>query len=744
MKKLEALKRQVVALLLAWHMPINVSLRCTQSSKSIHMRSKKDFEFGGSSDGATLRTLDLSLVCSFLSQAGYIQPSEWSDWIKTSARTPFVTIRGAISLRPAPSRHVQFISLGFRPIISETGCNVLFDEVNRLFASSSFGNQADVSDNEDGRDAKRRKVGRFKKDGFTNKQLKGGGKGVDKWPMFYICIEMHRTHISYEGDVEKLGEGTLTGLIKVLRAMVTGFLDENHFQPRAKLRVRKRPETKAPDILGIKANLQTPRVDAAPLKASRQLQDDDVFGTWSRIKSGIRVKSSGESPLTCAFESQKAKVDSTPTANLESGSSVASIIEASIEPQINEGPINASEETMVEWRNPVSGATVMVNARTGLVVQKLSSIRPATAPSRLSFPKGPKSSNSNATITVGVARSTAITTSSATATPEARSRSNDFLRRWKNPVFAAAEESIPQVSLDGPSPETSDILHGRRHCCSDTDIQKAFTQASSTFTAKLTRQALKNARVIAQVDQKFILVCMSANPTTPTEARDQQLLVLIDQHAADERIRVEALLADLNASPSSLPKPLVFEIPDRELPLLARHIPYFASWGIIYTVIQTPTAPLKCKITVTSLPTPIAERCRIEPKLLIDLLRGEAWKRDELGLTTPKPLDQSSTTTIATATATKEDWLKRLSTCPRGLLDMLNSRACRSAIMFNDRLEMEECQMLVGRLGECRFPFQCAHGRPSMVPLVEVGEGEGGGGGDEGVGFGEAWGRWKG
>lgn len=43
--------------------------------------------------------------------------------------------------------------------------------------------------------------------------------------------------------------------------------------------------------------------------------------------------------------------------------------------------------------------------------------------------------------------------------------------------------------------------------------------------------------------------------------------------------------------------------------------------------------------------------------------------------------------------------------------------------MFNDVLSTEECRLLVDRLAGCAFPFQCAHGRPSMVPLVDIGGG---------------------
>jgi DNA mismatch repair protein MLH3 len=42
--------------------------------------------------------------------------------------------------------------------------------------------------------------------------------------------------------------------------------------------------------------------------------------------------------------------------------------------------------------------------------------------------------------------------------------------------------------------------------------------------------------------------------------------------------------------------------------------------------------------------------------------------------------------------------------------------------MFNDPLTTEQCSDLVQRLAACAFPFQCAHARPSMVPLVHLGQ----------------------
>lgn len=61
----------------------------------------------------------------------------------------------------------------------------------------------------------------------------------------------------------------------------------------------------------------------------------------------------------------------------------------------------------------------------------------------------------------------------------------------------------------------------------------------------------------------------------------------------------------------------------------------------------------------------------------------------------------------------------------RGILpltvhNVLASQACHGAIKFNDVLNKEECCSLVSSLSSCRLPFQCAHGRPSIVPLADL------------------------
>jgi DNA mismatch repair protein MLH3 len=255
---------------------------------------------------------------------------------------------------------------------------------------------------------------------------------------------------------------------------------------------------------------------------------------------------------------------------------------------------------------------------------------------------------------------------------------------------------------------------------------------------------LRAVEVIAQVDHKFILAKVPTNTEANGDSHNTCLLI-VDQHAADERCRVEALMRDyfvvepvmvkdvqklnqthtqrtLRACTELLEKPLKFDISHQDATQLLHALKFFEYWGISYQIIYPQLAPTGSKakaavcLEVTKLPPSIVERCRLEPRLLIELLRKEAWRLDEDGRGAIHTPNSNHTSDIS-----ELHWLSRFHGCPQGILDMLNSRACRSAIMFNDHISHEDCVDLLERLAECTFPFQCAHGRPSMIPLLHLG-----------------------
>ena len=322
--------------------------------------------------------------------------------------------------------------------------------------------------------------------------------------------------------------------------------------------------------------------------------------------------------------------------------------------------------------------------------------------------------------------------------PRIGSWTEGLLASWENPVFHRTEEGIPQVSLVSPA------LGANGHRCSHLDLDTAFKEAFSFFAAKLSKEELRHASVLAQVDTKYILVRMSQKSVTA--ANTDEVLVLIDQHAADERIGIETLLADLCRPPSPqlrnfrsslglasdidtvrLLKPLTLTVPVREHALFTSNAQHFANWGILFEP-SRPISPTSANrqdsytIAILTLPAGIAERCRLDPKQLTDLMRAEVWKLADTGTRTSKSNRKAAD--IGHPSLPDRNWLKQIRDCPQGILDMLNSRSCRSAIMFNDKLTLEECEVLVAKLADCAFPFQCAHGRPSMVPLVGLGSAE--------------------
>jgi DNA mismatch repair protein MLH3 len=60
------------------------------------------------------------------------------------------------------------------------------------------------------------------------------------------------------------------------------------------------------------------------------------------------------------------------------------------------------------------------------------------------------------------------------------------------------------------------------------------------------------------------------------------------------------------------------------------------------------------------------------------------------------------------------------STPPPGVLRVLRSKACRTAIMFGQRLSQQQGGQLLRQLSDTQLFWCCAHGRPTGVPLVDL------------------------
>ncbi|ORY45425.1 hypothetical protein LY90DRAFT_671538 [Neocallimastix californiae] len=63
---------------------------------------------------------------------------------------------------------------------------------------------------------------------------------------------------------------------------------------------------------------------------------------------------------------------------------------------------------------------------------------------------------------------------------------------------------------------------------------------------------------------------------------------------------------------------------------------------------------------------------------------------------------------------------RKLDFIPSSIYDILCSLACHKAIKFDDPLNLKECREIVEQMPSLKFPFQCAHGRPTIIPLINL------------------------
>ena len=806
-KELENLKNSLVALLLAWSRPLKLKLFDAATSTKWQIRLcpgnfsyTEETQPGTATDRIHFR---LDWIGSLLAQAEFVARSSLSSWVTASACTPLLYIRAAISLEPAPTKRVQFISIGKWPIHRKHDSSLLFDEVNRMFALSGFGAAEDDVDISEEERQRRSKDRRFKVDEHTMRQLRGLGRGVDRWPMFYIRITT-KTEECLSGlmdSSESVGEADqfLHKILDLLHTLLRRFLEEHNFRPSARRRTRSTLRMAMPHNDSSVSDEQQEGlrsvVDSS--KLSRQLASSEAtaqshrpisqraatggpFEQWSRIKSGsirglegllrglpgskglAQVESRCDTPSSISqdreskislglsalaqaesraileddiqvllrdLEDDDLSIATDPSVAESEGSSTnVSSSESNDLAEAHNG--NATQEPVDRtrlWANPSTGKAVRINSRTGLVLPCTEG-ESGNQQSSLAYPPhliDPQPTRARLTLRKKDQLSLRVA-------PE--SWIGNLLKDSSYATFYSIETAIPSATREDES-----LMNAAGHHCAHFGAKNStslFAQSSSSEAARVSKSGLALAEVLAQVDQKFILAIASDGPFSNSQTDGRSTLVLIDQHAADERIQVEEMYRILcRGVAQSLPKVIRFETTSQDARIFEKYKDYWAAWGFHYSVQQVSQQPLcppsslrpinRAKgphvedqqlISVSAVAEVVAERCRLEPRLLINMLRDEVWRRED-DLDSSRGGPSVTRAEASRKTAQSVGWLERISNCPGRLLEMVNSRACRSAIMFNDVLSLDECKRLVGRLSESSFPFQCAHGRPSMVVL---------------------------
>lgn len=110
-----------------------------------------------------------------------------------------------------------------------------------------------------------------------------------------------------------------------------------------------------------------------------------------------------------------------------------------------------------------------------------------------------------------------------------------------NDAWNLTSKRIPAIKPI-PIPENFNPREGSSgHLCARRAIHDLFTDTS---IHRFRAEDLEHARVIQQVDTKFIS-CLMGSRAGERNDNEEPTLVLIDQHAADERVRVEGFLKEI-------------------------------------------------------------------------------------------------------------------------------------------------------------------------------------------------------
>lgn len=236
---------------------------------------------------------------------------------------------------------------------------------------------------------------------------------------------------------------------------------------------------------------------------------------------------------------------------------------------------------------------------------------------------------------------------------DGRTLARQLLATWRNPVFEMPRDaSTREVRRWSAAPE-----------------------------AAKTRDVVDGARAVAQWGNKFIL---AANPEGD--------VIAVDQHAADERVRLEALRdAVFGTTTKTMTtmtpgRPTSRRLTPSEMATLRARAESARRWGWRWETDEGENAFLDANVVVLTC-LPAIEGTTLGAEALAEYLRELAATGDA-------------------------------SAAPPALHRLLASKACRGAIMFGDALTEKECDALLRALRRTRAPTRCAHGRPTTATLA--------------------------
>ncbi|EEY19648.1 DNA mismatch repair protein [Verticillium alfalfae VaMs.102] len=604
------LVHDVVAVSLACAADVNLHVRDSGARNTVRLRP---------SPADTSVNDPPTRISRVLVQSGLADDVSYGTWVAVGGSTSSLSVKGSISLNAVATRRAQFISFGIHPMAGGQGYGSLYEDANRVFANSDFENDK-FSESQS-------------KDTMPRKDLKSK-RGLERWPMFSFRVESTAPsphNRSFEDILEQ--PRRLSQISDLIKIICFEFLKKHQFRPRALSSGRnlKRQASRS-DSTTIAKRAKTASSSQSRSRTSTPApRTASPFDLWERVKVG---KARQLMPKLNAYEAQSLPLPLIPP---------VTVLETPRAPG-GRSPFVDKEGRLLEKPFHEIGLPPSLSKQDSRGLQPpVIKNTPKEAAERLS---GENQSDVHlsdtrplSVQTDGMSKvfSKCIRIRRDKTCEEPSEWLSGLLGSWKNPVFPATEAPIHHM-------EEVTATAGTEVKCGGHGLGSSSVEMSSIkLQGQLSKQSLRDADVVSQVDKKFILVKLRQETSSKffREAGNNTMLVVVDQHAADERCKLEALMkgyfvldnnAVLRAETMVLSAPLTFELSSKECELLRRRTSHFEDWGIIYIITstaQTSGSAQLSTIEVRSLPPSILKRCMDEPKLLVDLLRHEVWRLEE-------------------------------------------------------------------------------------------------------------------
>ncbi len=213
------------------------------------------------------------------------------------------------------------------------------------------------------------------------------------------------------------------------------------------------------------------------------------------------------------------------------------------------------------------------------------------------------------------------------------------------------------------TPEKGNIIKAKDHILVEKPVQL------NLFEEKiLTADARDEYDVLGQLFDTYWLIAF------------KDRLLIVDQHAAHEKVKYERLVRNLSEksiASQMLNPPVILNLTGKEEELLKEFFPYFAELGFEIEEFGGGAFALR------SMPMDLYG-CG-EKELFVEIL-------DELS----------------------ENSMKGT---PQVMLEKLASMACKSAVKGNSRMQRAEMEALIDELLTLKDPYHCPHGRPTIISM---------------------------